>query len=219
MITIYMYKDKYSGKVYIGQTATTKIQRQRLGYKLCPKFYSVISDYMINLCKTEIEVLNSCFDYVELNRTLSNPEDADFIENYYIQKYDSIKNGFNYLPGGKKTYEEIKSNQEITTMKQLSSVKKFVSENNKKSDNDDKELLKLLSDKQLAKQPINITIKFSNKNGLRELKYHSIEKFTNSLSKNKKDRFLSICCDNFRNDIYSFQIDKYSIKIQKKKFN
>lgn len=89
---IYMHKNKINNKVYIGQTNKAKASYRwginGSGYKTQPKFYRAIKKYGWNNFEHII---------LEENIFLNN---IDLKEQYYINKYNSIKNGYNCQKGG-----------------------------------------------------------------------------------------------------------------------
>lgn len=98
--SIYKITNKINSKVYIGQT--WKLIRHRFsGHKQskhCIKLYSAIQKYGAN--NFNIELITFC----------STQETADYLESYFISKYDSINTGYNLKGGGShgKTSEETK---------------------------------------------------------------------------------------------------------------
>lgn len=87
---IYVLRNKFNSKVYIGQTwRSLKLRwRNSNGYKDCPKIYNAI-----------IEIGKDNF-YYEVLTICTTQEIADYWENYFICKFDSIKNGYNTRQGG-----------------------------------------------------------------------------------------------------------------------
>lgn len=80
-----------SGKVYIGQTWNLEERLKSYKKKSCKgqkKLFNAILKYKFD--SFEIEVLDYCYEQVEL-------DDAEI---YWIQYYDSIKNGYNLRSGG-----------------------------------------------------------------------------------------------------------------------
>lgn len=91
---IYMHKNKVNEKVYIGQTKQSLKSRWEngYGYRECPKFWNAIQKYGWD---------NFEHILIEDNLTL---EEANKKEQYYIQKYDSVNNGYNISIGGGSHY-------------------------------------------------------------------------------------------------------------------
>lgn len=94
MYTIYMYTNRITGMVYIGQTSTTLEERAQSNghnYCQCPRFYAAIKEY-----KWE-NFVPSILDTVETQ------EAANVAEAYYIEKYNSTDPsvGYNIESGGK----------------------------------------------------------------------------------------------------------------------
>ena len=88
---IYIHKNKINNKVYVGQTCQKPEQRWRKGegYKTCNQFYTAIKKYGWDN-----------FEHIILEKNLSL-EEANEKEAYYINYYDSYKNGYNATLGGK----------------------------------------------------------------------------------------------------------------------
>ena len=85
---VYKHVLKEDGRIYIGQTNNIKARWKPSAYKNCVKFYNAIQYYGWDSFTHEI---------IENNLTL---EEANKLETYYIQKYNSIENGFNLNSGG-----------------------------------------------------------------------------------------------------------------------
>ena len=89
-VTIYAHKCKINGKVYVGQTVQRLARRARKdgsGYIWNPNFWDDICKYGWNN-----------FEHIVL--CICDLDSADYLERYYIEKYDSIKNGYNRAGGG-----------------------------------------------------------------------------------------------------------------------
>lgn len=95
MYTIYAHILKLDGRAYIGQT-TKELEcrsgKDGIGYHLSPKFYEAIQKYGWDN-----------FEHIILE-TCETEEEADLLEQKYIQEYNSIENGFNILIGGHSLY-------------------------------------------------------------------------------------------------------------------
>lgn len=92
MYSIYRYWSPLN-KSYIGQTCQPLFARSGLrgqNYHTSTKFYNAIQKYGFDWFKEHHEILAS-------NLT---KEQADNLEKYYIQKYNSINNGYNIQSGG-----------------------------------------------------------------------------------------------------------------------
>ena len=87
---IYMHKNKINGKIYIGQTCQIPEKRWKEGegYKGSIQFYSAIKKYGWEN-----------FEHIILEENLTL-EEANKKEAYYIQFYDSYRNGYNATLGG-----------------------------------------------------------------------------------------------------------------------
>lgn len=99
MNIVYRHINKTNGKIYVGQTSKTLNERCGLeGY-----------GYLYSNGKTSNNKFANAirkygwenFDHEILKENL-NDDDADYWENYYINEFDSIKNGYNSISGGKK---------------------------------------------------------------------------------------------------------------------
>lgn len=125
---IYKVKNKISGKVYIGQTVKTLEYRKNthILHSKTPKskFHKALRSYGAD--NFEWDVLDTATTKDELNQK----------EIYYIQKYNSIEEGYNMVEGGTggyneyavsankikrtgKTYEEIYSPKGIEVMRKV----------------------------------------------------------------------------------------------------
>ena len=91
---IYIHRNKINGKVYIGQTKQPLKSRWNngYGYKQCTKFWNAIQKYGWDNFEHKL---------IEDNLTL---DEANRKEQYYIQKYNSIDNGYNISIGGGSNY-------------------------------------------------------------------------------------------------------------------
>ena len=86
---IYIYKQTSpTVKCYIGQTVNIKNRWKPSAYRQCKKFYNAIKKYGWENFTHEI----IC--------TCSTPQEANEKEAYYIEKYDSVNNGYNLVVGG-----------------------------------------------------------------------------------------------------------------------
>ena len=97
---IYCYTSP-SGRKYIGRTKKPISFRANHGkaYKSCPAFYRAIQKYGWLWFENHCEIL-------ETNLT---KEEADKLEKYYIDKFDSRNNGYNIQSGGEFNPSEILS--------------------------------------------------------------------------------------------------------------
>ena len=105
MVTIYKYTNIINKKVYIGQTRQLLEKRAKYngsGYQNCVHFYAAIQKYGWESFVPEI------LEEVDENK-------ADEREQYYIQLYDSINNGYNIDLGG-----HIEKHRSITTKQKIS---------------------------------------------------------------------------------------------------
>lgn len=112
---IYKYTSP-SGKVYIGQTTDEKKRRA--------DFYNMNQSYagdLINKARDKYGPENFSYEVIatiEANTLQEVCDLLDFSEQYYIDKYDSFKNGYNLTEGGasfrgwKKTQEQIQKQRE-----------------------------------------------------------------------------------------------------------
>jgi group I intron endonuclease len=99
---IYKATNKKSGNVYIGQTVNTldirKEQHIKLSKSKNTHFYNALRSY--GETQFEWSVLASAKSKEELNE----------LEIFYINEYDSIKNGYNMVEGGTGGYNEFAVN-------------------------------------------------------------------------------------------------------------
>lgn len=84
---IYKHTNKLNNKSYIGQTKNIKWRWYPNSYKTCSKFYRAILKYGWD--NFTHEVIKIC-----------DETNVDYFETYYINLYDSIKNGYNLDSGG-----------------------------------------------------------------------------------------------------------------------
>lgn len=85
---IYCHTNKINGKKYIGQTHEYTKRCQPSNYKGCTKLYNAILKYGWN---------NFSHQILEDNLTL---EQVNEREEYYIQLYNTVENGYNIKSGG-----------------------------------------------------------------------------------------------------------------------
>lgn len=90
---VYLHKNKINNKCYVGITSRKPRERWQYGngYRKQPKFFNAILKYGWNN-----------FEHIILEKDL-NEDEALEQETYYIQKYNSIKNGYNILEQGQKS--------------------------------------------------------------------------------------------------------------------
>ena len=89
---VYMHKLKIDGRVYIGQTCLSIEKRAGSNgnkYKSCTKFWNAIQKYGWNN-----------FEHIVLASNLTLDQ-ANELEKQYIEKFNSIENGFNLVEGGR----------------------------------------------------------------------------------------------------------------------
>ena len=90
--SIYIITNSINNKYYIGQT-WQKLPRRWKTHRSpsqngCPKLHNALNKHGRE--NFRIECIASC----------NKQEDADYLEDFFIQKYNSIKNGYNIMPGG-----------------------------------------------------------------------------------------------------------------------
>lgn len=91
-VKIYKHTNIINGKMYIGQTVQNLERRARpdgSGYEGNIKFYNAIKKYGWHNFKSEILII-------------TDEENADHYEDYFIRQFDSIKKGYNATFGGHK---------------------------------------------------------------------------------------------------------------------
>ena len=88
---IYKHTNKVNGKIYIGQTKQSPNERWRNGngYKRNVYFYHSIQKYGWDN-----------FEHKILEKNIKSVEQANEREIYYINEYDSYRNGYNLATGG-----------------------------------------------------------------------------------------------------------------------
>lgn len=103
---IYVISNSINDKVYVGQT--WRGPKKRFWYHCnddgCPKIHRAINKYG----KENFTIMSMC--------SVLTQEDANFYEIYFIQKYDSINNGYNLKLGGDggKHSEETKKKMSVS---------------------------------------------------------------------------------------------------------
>lgn len=90
LVYIYRHFNPITGFSYIGQTVNPNDRFSKNGknYKTASKFYLAIQEYGWDSFTHEI------ID------TAENEIDANYLESYYIRKFNSIKKGYNITEGG-----------------------------------------------------------------------------------------------------------------------
>lgn len=90
---IYCHLNKINRKRYIGQTskkcAKYRFVKNGNGYSRQPKFYNAIKKYGWDN-----------FEHIILEDNIKTQEEANLREQYYIKKYNTIKDGYNCTEGG-----------------------------------------------------------------------------------------------------------------------
>ncbi len=89
---VYIHRLKIDGRVYVGQTCNSLKERSGSNgyrYQHCTKFWYAIQKYGWDN-----------FEHIVVKEDLSL-EEANALEAELIEKYDSINNGFNIVPGGR----------------------------------------------------------------------------------------------------------------------
>lgn len=92
---IYKLTNKINSKPYIGQTTEKYINKRWYRYRTLrckrqPKIYNALKKYGPE---------NFLFEVIDTSP--QNQDQLDNLEIMYTEKYDSIKNGYNCMPGGK----------------------------------------------------------------------------------------------------------------------
>lgn len=102
---VYRAKNKINNKSYIGITTKTlehrKITHQKAAKYSNRKFYTALNKYGFG--NFEWSVLEECNSITELENK----------EVYYIEKYDSLNNGYNLTSGGESTKEYSDESKEL----------------------------------------------------------------------------------------------------------
>lgn len=100
MIGIYRFKNKINGKVYIGQSID--IEARRYGHTSA-SFNPKAQDYnsKIHQAIRKYGIDNFEFDIlVQIKGTEYSKELLNYLEEFFISKYNSFKRGYNATPGG-----------------------------------------------------------------------------------------------------------------------
>ena len=112
---VYAHINKENGKAYIGiskQNLKTRWGKNGKGYSQQPKFYNAIQKYGWDN-----------FIHCVLIENIETQEEALDLETYYIEKYNSIDNGYNILHNGIKSYPRTKPVYCITTKTKYDSIR------------------------------------------------------------------------------------------------
>lgn len=119
LCTIYVLKNKINNKVYIGQTWKLLIERWNngKGYLGCRHMNYAINKYGKN--NFYYQILTFC----------STQKTANYWEEYFINKYDSVINGYNLKKGGS-TGKHSEESKRLTSQSLLG--RKFSDEHKKK---------------------------------------------------------------------------------------
>jgi len=112
LCSIYKISNKVNDKIYIGQTWKSIHDRfkshKQITYKGCVKLHAAFNKYGRN--NFTIELLTLC----------GTQESADYWEDYFIHKHNTILNGYNCIRGGKPSQFEKKKKTDYTKGKVFS---------------------------------------------------------------------------------------------------
>lgn len=116
---IYKYINKINGKMYIGQTIN-KDKRKRQFYNKNVLYTSQKNKKLSKIDQARQKYGVDNFEYSILEKiNMDNKEDVisklNELEKYYIDKFNSIENGYNIMPGGG---NEVKTEETINKIKQ-----------------------------------------------------------------------------------------------------
>jgi group I intron endonuclease len=103
--TIYLIINKIGQKPYVGQTWMTIENRWRTHFYLnsgCIKLKNALEKYGKD--KFTIEIIAQC----------SDQQIANYLEDFYIEEYDSIKNGYNIKSGGSNGKHSVATRQKMS---------------------------------------------------------------------------------------------------------
>ena len=119
-VIIYLLTEIATDLKYVGQSANLK-ERYDLGYTKCKRLQAVIDEYKIKYnLYYDADVLNKYFKRTILAAIYADCDNnaADMLEEYYIDLYNTRDPlcGFNILHGGKKTYNEMRNHQKISSI-------------------------------------------------------------------------------------------------------
>lgn len=107
MIGIYKFTNKINGKVYIGQSVNLK---QRYAGHKSASFNEKAADYNTQFHQAARKYGWENFDYeilVEVSEEeyQKNCKILDDLEKYFIEYYNSYKNGYNATAGGRENFD------------------------------------------------------------------------------------------------------------------
>ncbi len=100
MIGIYKYQNKINNKIYIGQSINLEVRKYRHEHSA---FYEKSNDYNTQLHQAMRKYGLDNFSYeiiAEITPEEYTPELLNQLEKFFIQYYDSFKNGYNATEGG-----------------------------------------------------------------------------------------------------------------------
>lgn len=106
---IYKYTNKKNGKIYIGQTINPS---QRFNQHKSSAFNERDKSYNYPLHRAFRKYGIEQFDY-EVIASTEDTEALNLLERYFIEKFDSIKNGYNILEGGLNSTREMKDETKL----------------------------------------------------------------------------------------------------------
>lgn len=121
--SIYVIKNHVNSKVYVGQTWETieeRFKKHKTGKNTCSKLANAFSKYG-----------RDSF-YAELITVCPNQELADYNEILFIQKFDSIKNGYNIKGGGSKGKHSQETKDKIAASNRIALKGNVISDQTKK---------------------------------------------------------------------------------------
>lgn len=121
--SIYVIKNCFNNKVYVGQTWETieeRFRKHKTGKNTCVKLANAFSKYG-----------KDSFN-IELIITCPNQEVADCNEILFIEKFDSIKNGYNIKGGGSKGKHSQETKDKIAASNRVALKGNVISDQTKK---------------------------------------------------------------------------------------
>ena len=122
---IYKITNKINGKCYIGQTKNHVNKRFQEHKRVSKNKNSSIYDYPLYRAFRKYGIENFSFEEIEK----CNLDDLDERENYWINYFDSLCNGYNQIPGGYGGNRIVLDEKEVIkkydTLKVVSNVAKY----------------------------------------------------------------------------------------------
>jgi len=149
LCTIYVIKNSINDKVYVGQTWQTLERRISSGYKPCIHLSRAMNKYGADKFHHEVLTFSA------------TQETADQLEQHFIAKFDSIKNGYNIRSGVSRGKHSEESKKKISETRKLRKIPSPTFTGHNHSD--------------ISKKKTSNSMKESCKNRIRNSKGHFIK--------------------------------------------